>query len=314
MTTLIKTKELIKSQVQEWDLASGNYQGLNKVKTKTVSLPGGSEVKVQFNPERIRSSAAKVDAKSIQERPCFLCEKNRPEQQEGVEFGEDYTILINPFPIFPEHLTIPHNQHTLQLVKPYFNAMLDIAKELDEFTLFYNGPKCGASAPDHFHFQAGIKGFMPVEADFRSEKYARQIAEENGVKIYNWSGYNRGVITFQGQSNEAIKDLFIKLHKYLHATQSGEIEPMLNVLAYFETGEWVVHVFPRILHRPACYFAVGEEQILISPASVDMGGVFITPREEDFEKITADDIADILNQVCLNEEDAESAIKAIVHI
>ncbi len=240
--------------------------------------------------------------------------ENRPLQQQGLAFDDDYTILINPFPIFPEHLTIPHNSHTDQLIAPYFGMMLSLAKELEAFTLFYNGPKCGASAPDHFHFQAGTKGFMPIEEDFRSGEYANLIAKENEIEVYNWKGYNRGVITLKGADNTGIVALFHKLHTYLHATQIQEIEPMLNVLAYFEDDNWIAHIFPRILHRPACYFANGSEQILISPASVDMGGIFITPRQEDFEKITAGDIADILKQVCLSEEDTESAIKAILHV
>ncbi|MBR8533999.1 DUF4922 domain-containing protein [Carboxylicivirga sediminis] len=301
MTTSLKTKKLIQGQLCDWSLATNNYAGLQKVKTKSVQLDGGSEIKVQFNPERIRSSAAKVDTKSIQERPCFLCEENRPAEQEGVDYG-DYTILINPFPIFTEHLTIPNKEHTLQLIAPYFPSMLELANELDEFTLFYNGPKCGASAPDHFHFQAGIKGFMPLEADFRGKRFAQLHATHNGVEVYNWAGYNRGVITFKGSDKEAIESLFGKLHKMLADSQPDEVEPMLNVLAYFEEGQYVVHVFPRILHRPACYFAEGDEQILISPASVDMGGVFITPRPEDFEKIGGKDVVDILKQVCLSEE------------
>lgn len=309
-----QTKQLIQIQLQDWPLAKKNYEGLQKVVTRDVVLPGGSTVKVQFNPARIVSSAAKVDTKSIQERACFLCAKNRPIQQKGVLFGDDYTILINPFPIFPEHLTIPHNEHTDQLIAPYFGSMLSLAKELEEFTLFYNGPKCGASAPDHFHFQAGIKDFMPIEEDFRSNKYTKLIANESGVEVYNWKGYNRGIITFKSLDKRSITTLFQKLYAYLHATQSQEIEPMLNVLAYFEDGNWIVHTFPRILHRPSCYFAKGSEQILISPASVDMGGIFITPREEDFDKITAGDITNILNQVCLSEEDTESAIKAILHV
>jgi len=313
MTTSLKTKELIKGQIQKWDLASANYAGLQKVKTKTVELSGGSQVKVQFNPERMRSSVAKVDAKSIQERPCFLCEKNRPEQQEGIDFS-DYTILINPFPIFPEHLTVPRKDHTLQLIKPHFASMLDLAVELPEFTLFYNGPKCGASAPDHFHFQAGIKGFMPVEADFRSGTYTQLKAIEHGVKVYSWQGYNRGVISFVSDNDNAagIVRLFEALHAILAHKQVNEVEPMLNVLAYAENGQLMVHVFPRILHRPACYFAQGEEQILISPASVDMGGVFITPRPEDYEKISADDVAHILSQVCLSETDCDQVLNELL--
>ncbi len=308
MTISRKIKELIRSQMQNWDLARNNYGGLRMVKSQTVQLAGGRVIKVQFNPERIRSSAAKVDAKSIQQRACFLCEENRPAQQEGVAFGDDFTILINPYPIFPEHLTIVSNRHTLQLIEPNFKQMLALARELKEFTLFYNGPKCGASAPDHFHFQAGTKGFMPVEEDFRNGKYTKLAAEEKGVKLYQWEEYHCGVITFQGDREQVMVDLFERLYTYLRSYQPDEIEPMLNVLAYFEKGSWIVHVFPRILHRPSCYFEEGVKQILISPASVDMGGVFITPREEDFEKISAADLENILKQVCLNPKDTACAI------
>jgi hypothetical protein len=311
MNYSLQANNLLRSQIQDWELARQNYEGLKNVESKKLKLPGGSSVIVQFNPERIRSSAAKVDVKSIQERPCFLCEENRPAEQEGVAYG-DYTILINPFPIFTKHLTIPHREHTLQLIAPYFPSMLDLAKELNEFTLFYNGPKCGASAPDHFHFQAGIKGFMPVEADFREAEFGKLIATLNEVEVYNWHGYNRGVITFKGANAEDIASLFAKLHELLASNQPNEMEPMLNVLAYFEEGHYVTHVFPRILHRPECYFAEGEEQILISPASVETGGVFITPRSEDFEKISAADIAGILNQVCMPENECLLMLKMLL--
>ncbi len=311
MTISLKTKNLIQGQLQNWSLATTNYAGLQQVKTKTLQLQGGSELKVQFNPERMRSSAAKVDVKSIQERPCFLCEKNRPAEQEGVEFG-DFTILINPFPIFTEHLTIPHKDHTLQLIAPYFSSMLELSKELNEFTLFYNGPKCGASAPDHFHFQAGVKGFMPIEEDFREGAYVQMITIHQGVEVYSWKNYSRGIITFKGDDKQVITNLFDSLHATLWKQQPEEIEPMLNVLAYFEEEQYVVHVFPRVLHRPDCYFAEGEEQILISPASVDMGGVFITPRPEDFEKITAEDVSTILNQVCMDEEECLAILKELL--
>lgn len=304
-----KTRELIADQIREWDLAANNYKGLEKVKTKELVLSGGSTVKVQFNPERIRSSAAKVDAKSIQERPCFLCAKNRPEQQRGLAFGEDYTVLINPFPIFTEHLTIPRNDHTDQLIASHFKALLLLAKELDDFTLFYNGPKCGASAPDHFHFQAGIKGFMPIEADFRSGNFTQDWGITSGIAVKTWKNYNRGIITLASEQPDALVQLFNELHQQLWDRQPDETEPMLNILAYFEEDRYIVHLFPRILHRPDCYFAEGDQQILISPGSVDMGGVFITPRAEDFEKITAEDIAKILEQVCMSEQEVSTLIK-----
>nr|WP_319399780.1 DUF4922 domain-containing protein [uncultured Carboxylicivirga sp.] len=304
METSYKVNQLIKSQLINWEAAKKNYAGLDKVKTRSLTLSGGSEIKVQFNPERIRSSAAKVDAQSIEARPCFLCESNRPKEQEGVSF-DDYTILINPFPIFRSHLTIPHNNHTPQLIQPYFQSMLELAYELPDFTLFYNGPNCGASAPDHFHFQAGNKDFMPIEADFRSGRYANLTGLVDEVAIYTWGNYNRGVITFMADDMEALVTLFNDLYVLLQKNQPDEVEPMMNVLTYFEEGELVVHIFPRILHRPDCYFKEGKEQILISPASVDMGGVFITPRLEDYEKLSSTDVEEILNQVCMSSSGCE---------
>ena len=311
METSYKVNQLIKFQLINWEAARKNYAGLDQVKTRSLSLSGGSELKVQFNPERIRSSAAKVDTKSIEARPCFLCESNRPKEQEGVSF-DDYTILINPFPIFRRHLTIPHINHTPQLIQPYFQSMLEFAYELPEFTLFYNGPKCGASAPDHFHFQAGNKDFMPVEADFRSGKYAKLTGLVDEVAIYTWENYNRGAITFMADDMEALVTLFNDLYMLLQKNQLDEVEPMMNVLTYFEEGELVVHIFPRILHRPDCYFKDGLDQILISPASVDMGGVFITPRLEDYEKLSSSHVEEILDQVCMSSSDCEQFAQLLI--
>jgi len=311
MDTSYKVNQLIKSQLINWEIARNNYAGLGQVKTRSLTLSGGSEVKVQFNPERIRSSAAKVDTQSIEARPCFLCESNRPKEQEGVSF-DDYTILINPFPIFRRHLTIPHTKHTTQLIQFYFQTMLELAYELPEFTLFYNGPKCGASAPDHFHFQAGNKDFMPVESDFRSGKYAKLTGLVDEVAVYTWKNYSRGAITLMADNIEFLVSAFNDLYKLLANNQPEEVEPMLNSLAYYEEGEYVVHVFPRILHRPDCYFNDEEDQILISPASVDMGGVFITPRLEDYIKLSSSDVEEILEQVCMSSSDCVQFARMLI--
>ncbi|HNZ62580.1 MAG TPA: DUF4922 domain-containing protein, partial [Paludibacteraceae bacterium] len=153
----LKVKNLFKEQVSEWDLAKKNYEDLKNVQIKSFSF-GDFEIVVQFNPARIVSSGAKVDEKTIKERKCFLCKENLPPQQKGVDAGE-YSILVNPYPIFPEHFTIPRKEHIPQQIKPFFSDMLELAKSMDEFVVFYNGPKCGASAPDHLHFQAGTKNF-----------------------------------------------------------------------------------------------------------------------------------------------------------
>ncbi|MDR0866076.1 MAG: DUF4922 domain-containing protein, partial [Candidatus Symbiothrix sp.] len=161
LTTKI-VKDLLCDQLEEWSLVKSNYEALKNVKSKEFQFDGFI-IKVQFNPARIVSSAAKIDAKSIQERKCFLCPANLPKEQTGIPFGNDYQLLVNPFPIFPEHFTIPTYKHTDQLIIHRYGDMLDLAKSMDKYTVFYNGPKCGASAPDHAHFQAGIKGFLPLE-------------------------------------------------------------------------------------------------------------------------------------------------------
>ena len=268
-----KVNQLFKEQLIEWELARNNYKALEQVKVKTVDV-NGHRYEVQFNPARITSSAAKVDPKSIQERKCFLCEENRPAVQKGIPFKENYTILINPFPIFPRHLTIPELKHTPQLIAPRFGDMLDLAQVLDDYIVFYNGPKCGASAPDHFHFQAGNKGFLPIEND------------------KEW----HSAIRIESENKQEMLDRFQQIYDSL-PLQQDNIEPMLNILTWYENGTWTTYLFPRKKHRPDCFSAEGDANLLISPASVDLGGVFITPLEKDFEKIMAEDIAGILQEI-----------------
>jgi hypothetical protein len=290
--------ELFRQQLSEWKLARVNYSLLSKVQTRKLEIDN-SEVLLQFNPERIKSSAAKVDIKSIESRPCFLCSANRPPEQRGVRFGDDLTILVNPFPIFNRHLTIPSEAHTDQRIESNFSLMLSLAEALPEYVVFYNGPQCGASAPDHFHFQAGNRRFLPLEGDFAGKKYNATFCGQKGLEIWYWSGYLRGIVTFEGSDRKKIEDMFTKFYNDFAPLQPMNPEPMLNILAYFNFGRWVVHIIPRKLHRPAQFFAEGAGQIIVSPASVDLGGVIITPREEDFRKINADDIKDIFSQVCL---------------
>lgn len=293
-----KAKELIRKQVGEWDLAAKNYEGLGKVKIKTFDF-GEYHIDIQFNPERIVSSSAKIDARSIETRPCFLCQKNLPPQQRGLAVDDQYMVLVNPFPIFPEHLTIPNVQHNDQRIIGNFGSMLDLAAGLDDFTIFYNGPKCGASAPDHLHFQAGNKGFLPIENDFRNEKCCLKVRSVGGVSVSHWPDYQRGIITLNSSDRNRLIACFNQIYIQLQIIQPSETEPMLNILASVDRDEWIIHIFPRTLHRPTQYFETGEKQIVLSPASVDMGGVLITPREEDFNKISEEDVKNIFRQVCL---------------
>ena len=268
-----KVNQLFTEQLIEWELAKNNYKALEQVKVKTLQV-NNHRYEVQFNPARITSSAAKVDPKTIQERRCFLCTDNLPPEQRGIPFKGRYTLLVNPYPIFPRHLTIPAVEHTPQLIASRFGDMLDLAQQLDDYVVFYNGPKCGASAPDHFHFQAGNKGFLPIEND-KDWDYAIRIESGNKQEMLN---------------------RFQQIYDSL-PLQPDDVEPMLNILTWHDKGMWTTCLFPRKKHRPACYSAEGDANLLITPGSVEMGGVFITPLEKDFEKITVENIAGILHEI-----------------
>jgi hypothetical protein len=270
-----EVNQLISQQLIVWPLARDNYRTLEQVKYKTLDV-NGRLYKVQFNPARITSSAAKVDLESISQRNCFLCSANRPAEQKGIPFKDRYTILLNPYPVFPRHFTIPLNEHAPQLIASRFGDMLDLAKLLDDDIVFYNGPKCGASAPNHFHFQAGSKGLLPIEKD-RNRSHALCIESDNR------------------------QDMLLRFEQIYDSLplQPHHAEPMMNVIMWYENGVWTTFLFPRKKHRPECFYAEGEENMLISPAAVDMAGVFITPMEKDFEKITAKNIVDIVNELCL---------------
>ncbi len=288
---------LLQSQVLNWRLAKDNYEGLASAKIQTFSF-AGINFFIQFNPNRLVSSAAKVDAKSILERKCFLCGENRPSEQIMVDFIGKYEVLVNPFPIFPRHLTIPAHQHTRQEILGRLGDMLSLSEGLPEFVVFYNGPKCGASAPDHFHFQAGNKGFLPLEKSFDS--FPKKVFEDkNNIQIGTIPTYPCPLFFFESSDKEKIAESFAKLQAILPIKQ-GEYEPMMNIVAWKNESKFVACVFPRVKHRPDCFFAEGEKNILLSPASVDMGGVFITPQEKDFRKITKSDIQQIIAEVCIS--------------
>jgi len=304
-----KIDELFTTQLRDWEITRVNYAQLEKVRTRKIDF-GNFHVLIQFNPERIKSSSAKVDAKSIGERPCFLCEKNRPPEQRGVSFGNMFTALVNPFPIFKQHLTIPSQQHVDQRIGNNFESMLSLAEELPSFTVFYNGPQCGASAPDHFHFQAGNTGFMPIENDFTGGRHAKLVSGRDGMEIWLWTGYKRGIVTLAGNEKDTLAGYFGKLFEKLSDLQPGRPEPMVNILAGHSASGWIIHIIPRKKHRPSQFFNEGESQILVSPAAVDLGGVIITPREEDFNRITKGDVEDIFSQVCFDEDELSCIINA----
>lgn len=292
-------QKFLTEQLADWETARNNYAALAGVQVRELNVCG-VRYKVQFNPARIVSSGAKVDAKSIQERKCFLCPANLPAQQKGIPFGGHYQILVNPFPIFPRHLTIPDLNHTPQRIEGRLEDMMELARLLTDFTIFYNGPRCGASAPDHAHFQAGNRGFMPIEADWKNQ-IAGRIADYGKATLYYLNDQPRTTLVIQSSDMASANHLFSLICRLLPEQPEGE--PMLNLLAMYDEGVWTLFVFPRAKHRPACYTAEGDARLLSSPASVDLGGVFITPVEADFHKISPAIMEQILSEVCLSASD-----------
>lgn len=273
-----KIDRLFVEQQQYWEQLKVAIEQLDHVKVKQFNWGNELKVDVQFNPARIASASAKVDKSSIEKRPCFLCEENRPEVQSGIPFLDKYIILVNPFPILPKHLTIPLHSHVPQRIRRKVGDMLTLAELLPDYIIFYNGPKCGASAPDHFHLQAGLKS--PV-----------LMSGENEL---------RSCLVIENSSKQEVEDRFEDVYQYLHSRQPDEEEPLLNLIAFMENNNYVLHIFPRKAHRPKQFFEEGKRQLLISPGAIDMAGLIITAREEDFDKIKKEDIEDIYSQVSMS--------------
>jgi len=262
--------------------------------------------RVQFNPARIVSSGAKVDAASVKARRCFLCGSNRPDCQKGLPWC-GYTVLINPFPIFPRHFTIPADIHTDQRIDGRIADMMRLAQELDGYTVFYNGPRCGASAPDHMHFQAGNTDFLTLPDALVACRMERLCADGDS-RMSVAHGLPLGAFVIDADDIAAGSRLFQRLYDVLPRQFAGE-EPMMNLLCFATPGSVRLVVIPRVKHRPACYGTDTPGSMLISPASVDVGGVFITPVAKDFEAMDADMIKSVLAEVCMNPDQIASVVE-----
>ena len=303
--TADRAKYLLAQQRDMWPAMKTGTGHLATVRTRELRFDGFS-MKLQFNPGRIVSSSASVDQKSISKRPCFLCRENLPADQKALAIG-DYLILGNPFPIFPEHFTIPHRQHIPQRIEGAVGPMLKISKCMGKhYTLFYNGPKCGASAPDHLHFQAGTYGFMPIDTtrDAQIRHFRHTLSETGSIRVTAVDDGLRRYIELESAKAAAIESAFEAIYAVFQSVteQPGE-EPMLNILSSCRKNIWTVTVFLRRKHRPAQYFLEGDERILFSPASVDFGGVCIMPLEKDFLRLTPGLLRDMFEQVSVSAND-----------
>lgn len=291
-------ERFIDNQLAEWQLAAKNFAALDGVKVKTLDVDG-MPIKVQFNPARIVSSGAKVDAKAVAARPCFLCSANRPSEQSGLDWHERYTVLVNPFPIFPRHLTVPDTSHVDQRIAGRMADMLSLAADLPGYTVFYNGPRCGASAPDHMHFQAGNSDFLTL-GDFVAAAELRTVKEGDGARLSVADSLPLKFFVIDAAKPESGAAMFERLLRAM-PVQEGDAEPMMNILAYATADGTRAVVVPRKRHRPSFYGDGSGDTMMISPASVDMGGVFITPLEKDFERLDVALVKKIFDELCLSK-------------
>ncbi len=293
-------EDFFSSQLEEWSEAAARYDALGGVEVKDIAV-GDRIFRAQYNPARILSTSAKVDAASLSVRPCFLCAENRPACQRGMDLG-NYELLVNPFPIFPRHFTIPAKRHIAQSIVGRMADMAALAGMMPGYTVFYNGPRCGASAPDHMHFQAGNTDFlsMPVPG------HALSIATGSGWGIYAYPYDAVPFIRIKAATPQSAAEAFDRLYR---AADIGTGEPMMNILCTAVPDSGVeIDVIPRKAHRPD-FYGDASGRILVSPASVDLAGVFIFPRKQDFD--CADDtmILRTLQQVCLSSADLKNWLK-----
>jgi Domain of unknown function (DUF4922) len=300
MSTQEKADALFEEQKTSWPLLVANWEKLGEAQLKQLDFEG-FKIRVQCNPKRIVSSAAKLDKVSIETRACFLCKEHRPPEEKSLWFGDDYEIMCNPFPIFREHFTIAKSTHTPQVIEAEFGSFLDLSRALPDLALFYNAPNCGASAPDHMHFQAGNRGFMPIEEEIGllKTKYGQVLLEDPDIRVTAVDDGLRRFYVMESDSKEKLEEFGASAFSFIRELKQGE--PMINMLSYYREG-WQVLLFPRDKHRPWQYFEEGERNILLSPASVDMGGALIIPLEKDYKKITREDIQDIFSQITFPAE------------
>lgn len=302
---------LLDQQRQTWPQLAGGYASLATVKTRDIDCDGYSVI-LQFNPGRIASTDANMDPKAIRERRCFLCLQNLPSPQKGILYEGEFLLLCNPAPIFAQHYTISNVKHIPQALEPFIPTFLNLARDLSPaFTVFYNGPKCGASAPDHMHFQAGPAGVIPVERDCVDDRRRVLKRTVDGIPVSLLDRYGREALIFEGRDAGAVEGVLRRAIDALRRVMQTSEEPMMNMLCTCKDSKWQIILFPRSKHRPEAYFKEEEERIVISPAAVDIGGLLITPVEKDFNSVGAEVLEGIFREVGVSRQVVEAIIEAI---
>ena len=292
-------------QLEMWEDARHRFRDLKHVEVRQLS----DQLKVQFNPARIVSTGAKIDKHTLGERPCFLCERNRPKEQMTKQIDDHFQLLVNPFPILPVHFTIPATKHQPQSIYRHYGEMHRLLSLHSELMVFYNGPKCGASAPDHLHFQAGTSGVLPLQTNWQrlSRNLTDVISLNDEEKISVLRDFLVPAFVIISKSEDSDEELFHRLYRSM-PMRGDESEPMMNIIAWRKGDEFISVVIPREKHRPDAYFAEGEAQMMVSPGALDMAGLIITPREEDFSKINLDKATALLRECGISSEKMEAIV------
>ena len=313
-----RIEKFVCDQLSVWPMAAENYRNLKKAETRTLPV-GGLNVVLQYNPARKISSEAKLDKKSISERPCFLCPENRPREQYDIDFegrkGKRYRITLNPYPIFPSHLVISSTDHTPQSIWHRYPDMLDFVATNRKYACYYNGPESGASAPDHMHFQGCPRGMMPLEnavdkllGSARSHSELECLTNLKEAKLYHLNMFTRGIFVLRGATPKSVTKLFYRLADCASMTLGGEPEPKFNVISWFEDNEYRSLVIFRSKHRPHNYFSDGPDHLSMSPGCADMGGVMVAPEESDYEKMTPELLSQVISEVSIGEDDEKALV------
>jgi hypothetical protein len=292
-------KELLSDQKKTWPDLKEGHEFLRGVRVREIKC-SGFNISVQHNHGRARSVMADVGEKGIRERPCFLCLDNLPEGQKGVFYREEYLILCNPMPVLSGHFTISHLDHRPQAIVEYIDTFLQLMIDFGRsWTVLYNGPRCGASAPDHLHFQAIPSGKMPVEKEILAKGRLSPIARVNGVIVSRAAGIGREMVLLDGDERATVAGTFKQIVEFLRRTSAGDDEPMMSIAGFHDGKKWRIMVFPRAKHRPDAFFREGEDRLAVSPGVIEMGGILVAPVEKDFERLDAPAIERIYSEVSL---------------
>ncbi|MBN1982677.1 MAG: DUF4922 domain-containing protein [Chitinivibrionales bacterium] len=294
--------KLYEQQYQTWPLLAANYDGLRQVCMRTI-VCSGYEVNVQCNPRRRKNIVADVDEKTIRQRPCFLCSHNLPLEQRAILYREELLLLCNPYPIFPFHFTFNSLLHTPQQFAVNCGHMLNLTRSTaGAFSVFYNGPQCGASAPDHFHFQAVPSRTLPLENLADQPSRRETVVETDTLSVSLLKNIGRACFVIESSDDHIMHDCIGTFIHILRTIEQTKEEPMLNVTCTFTDNQYRMLLFPRGQHRPGLFFAEGEKRRTISPASVDMCGILITPDKNDFDHLTSQDVESIFSDVSIPQQ------------